>query len=140
MDTKELASKVKKMGLKVYKRAKKEFNDFKTAAEQNLFADKLRSRFNLENPYKFIIIKKGEKLTFMDKYLPKHAKRYNEDDIFVFYGETKDTGIAAGDRVRDLSDETMYEVVQTVDVTIPVNYEDKVYDVPCTAVYGKIVS
>ena len=140
MDTKELASKLKGMGLKIYNKAKKEINDFKSAAEHNLFADKLRSRFNLENPYKFMIIKKGEKLSFMDKYLPKHAKRYNEDDIFVFYGEAKDTGISVGDKVRDLSDETMYEVNQVRDVEIPVNYEDKVYEVACTAVYGKILS
>jgi HSP90 family molecular chaperone len=138
MEIKDLSKKIKRLGLDLYKKAKNGYENAKTAAEQTILNDQLRKRFNLENPYKFVVTNEKDKATIINKYIPRHAKRYNEDDIFVFYGEDND--IAKGDVITDLSDETKYEVIQTVDVTMPVKLNDKVYDVPCVAAYGKMLS
>ncbi len=126
------------MGVSLYNRALNEMKSMKSAAEQSLFNDKLRKRFNLENPYRFLIYNESNKATFFDQHIARHAKRYNEDDVFVFYGDQESSNISVGDYVKDLSDETEYEVINLVDVTMPIRYEDKVYDVVCTAVYGKL--
>jgi hypothetical protein len=138
MDKNDFSNKVKDLGLNFYNKAKSGIKTVKKTTEQKLLADKLRKRFNLENPYKFLIITKGVK-SIIKNHISHHAKRYNEDDIFVFYGEKEDNDINIGDEVKDLSDETKYEVVQVLDVTMTVKYEDDSYDVPCTAIYGKMI-
>lgn len=136
---KEFTKKLKNLGIGLYKKAKKEVKSAKSATERTLLADKLRRRFNLENPFKFIITHKDDSSSLIDKYLPRHAKRYNEDDIFVFYGDNSNNSINKGDIVKDLSDETKYEVIEMVDVTLPVKLDGKVYDVPCVAAYGRMI-
>jgi len=80
-----------------------------------------------------------DKAKLIDELLPKHAKRYIEDDIFVFYGERKDNDIKLGYIIKDLSDQTLYKVKEIVDVVIRVTLDDLDYDVDCIAVYGEML-
>lgn len=135
----DLKSKIKKVGLNIIEKAKSGYKTAKSSVEQNLLKDSLRKRFNLENPYKFLILDSAEKTSFLNELLPRHAKRYNEDDIFVFYGNKKDNDILIGYIIKDLSDETLYKVKEIVEVKVPVTYNDEVYEVDATAVYGIMI-
>jgi hypothetical protein len=80
-----------------------------------------------------------ERASVIGELLPRNAKRYNEDDIFVFYGGLEDNDILPGYVIKDLSDNTLYQVKEVASVKIPVTYEDKEYEVDGTAVYGIIL-
>ncbi len=139
MKKSDFSTRVRNLGLKIYEKAKVNLENVKRSTETNILNDKLRRRFNLENPFKFLITNESDKSTIINKHVPIHAKRYNEDDIFVFYGNEKDNQIKIGDTITDLSDESTYKAIQLVDVTVPVKYEDQYYDVPCVAVYGETI-
>jgi hypothetical protein len=130
---------LKKKGNGIVNKAKEGYKSVKITVEKNFLNDSLKRRFNQENPYKFIIMNDKEKASVIDELMPKHAKRYLEDDIFVFYGSKEDNDISVGYFIKDISDGTMYEVEETVDVKIPVVYENESYEVDALAVYGKIL-
>lgn len=134
-----IVDKLKKIGINIATKAQETFNSTRNSIEQNFLNDSLRKRFNLENPYKFVIMNSMEKPSVINELLPRHAKRYLEDDIFVFYGTIKDNDILEGYIIKDLSDETMYKVLEIVDVKVNVTYQNKEYEVDGVAVYGKIL-
>jgi hypothetical protein len=134
-----IQDKIKNIGLQIADRAKTTYKSARNSVERNLLKDSLRRRFNLENPYKFVIMENMDKAKLIDELLPKHAKRYIEDDIFVFYGERKDNDIKLGYIIKDLSDQTLYKVKEIVDVVIRVTLDDLDYDVDCIAVYGEML-
>jgi len=135
-EAKNLTDKLKHLGLDIIKKAKSSYKTARDSIENNFLNDSLRKRFNLENPYKFLIMDSMEKTSFINELLPRHAKRYNEDDVFVFYGNLSDNDIQVGYIIKDLSDETLYKVKEIALVQIPVTYDNKEYEVDCTAVYG----
>ncbi len=134
-----IVEKLKKVGIKIANKAQETFNTTRNSIEQNFLNDSLRKRFNLENPYKFIIMDSKEKSSILNELLPRYAKRYLEDDIFVFYGTLKDNDIKVDYIIKDLSDETLYKVLELVDVKVTVTYQNKDYEVDGVAVYGKIL-
>lgn len=134
-----IVEKLKKVGIKIANKAQETFNTTRNSIEQNFLNDSLRKRFNLENPYKFIIMDSKEKSSIINELLPRYAKRYLEDDIFVFYGTLKDNDIKVDYIIKDLSDETLYKVIELVDVKVTVTYQNKDYEVDGVAVYGKIL-
>lgn len=134
-----IVEKLKKVGIKIANKAQETFNTTRNSIEQNFLNDSLRKRFNLENPYKFIIMDSKEKSSILNELLPRYAKRYLEDDIFVFYGSLKDNDIKVDYIIKDLSDETLYKVLELVDVKVTVTYQNKDYEVDGVAVYGKIL-
>jgi len=134
-----IVEKLKKVGIKIANKAQETFNTTRNSIEQNFLNDSLRKRFNLENPYKFIIMDSKEKSSILNELLPRYAKRYLEDDIFVFYGSLKDDDIKVDYIIKDLSDETLYKVLELVDVKVTVTYQNKDYEVDGVAVYGKIL-
>lgn len=136
---KDFAEKLKQVGLTIIDKAKTSYKTTRDSIEQNFLNDSLRKRFNLENPYKFIIMDNVEKTSFLNELLPRYAKRYNEDDVFVFYGSLADNDIKVGYIIKDLSDNTLYKVKELAMVQVPVTYNNKDYDVECTAVYGEII-
>jgi hypothetical protein len=80
-----------------------------------------------------------EKTSFLNELLPRHAKRYIEDDIFVFYGNINDTDLKKGYYIKDLSDESMYKIQELAMVKVTVTYENASYEVDGIAVYGKMI-
>ncbi|MDT8336775.1 MAG: hypothetical protein RQ856_02980 [Candidatus Izemoplasmatales bacterium] len=134
-----LKEKLKNLGLEIAEKAKSGYKTARDSLEQNLLNDSLRRRFNLENPYKFIIMDSMEKTSFINEILPKHAKRYNEDDIFIFYGSISDNDIKEGYIIKDLSDETLYKVKEITMVKVTVTFENNDYEVDGTAAYGTML-
>jgi hypothetical protein len=138
-NTQKFIEKLKNVGLDIIDKAKSNYINAKNSIEQNFLNDSLRRRFNLENPYKFVIMDSAEKTTLFNELLPRHAKRYIEDDIFIFYGNISDNDVLEGYFLKDLSDETLYKVMEIAVVKVRVTYEGKEYEVDGTACYGKIV-
>ena len=138
-NSQNFTEKLKKIGLDIITKAKTGYNTAKSSIEQNLLNDSLRRRFNLENPYKFIIMNSMEKTSFLNELLPRHAKRYIEDDIFVFYGNINDTDLKVDYYIKDLSDESMYKIQELAMVKVTVTYENASYEVDGIAVYGKMI-
>ncbi len=133
---KDLSQKLKKLGIQVVDTAKKEIEKAVTGFENTVLEDNLRRRFNLENPYLFEVNIKS-KSNLLTGLLPRHAKRYDEDNLFVFYGAVQKNDFMKGYIIKDLSDNAEYEIEEIVEVSIPVDYEDKSYSVVCTAVTCK---
>ncbi|MFA7075962.1 MAG: hypothetical protein WC152_04745 [Candidatus Izemoplasmatales bacterium] len=131
--------KLKKTGLNIIAKAKNGYSNARNSIEQNFLNDSLRKRFNLENPYKFLVMDDKEKSNFINELLPRHAKRYIEDDIFVFYGNLSETDVKVGYFIKDLSDESIYKVQDLATVKVRVTYEGSEYEVDGTAVYGKMI-
>lgn len=130
--------KLKELGVEVYHNAKKEYNAVLKGAKKQIKKDKLRKRFNLENPYRFVLLDNKVRIKFLDSLTARHAKRYNEDDILVFFGSVEENNFQKDQKIKDLSDETIYIIQEIIEVTIPVTLEEEVIEVPCTAIYGKV--
>ncbi len=138
-EKKEFAERLKELGIEIYSAAKKEVLEAKKEVQEQFKQEKLRKRFNLENPYKFVLMDGTIRIKFLDSLLARNAKRYDEDDILVFFGKKEDNNFEPKHRIKDLSDNVTYEVVEIVDVFIPVTMDDRDIDVPCTAVYCKVL-
>ena len=95
-EKKDFASKLKELGIEICNAAKKEYEVVVSGAEKTLHKEKLKKRFNLENPYKFVLLDSGLRIKILDTWLAKHAKRYDEDDILVFFGSKKDNKFYTG--------------------------------------------
>ena len=135
----DLAAKLKELGIEIVSAAKKEYESVVSGAEKQIKKEKLRKRFNLENPYKFVFIDSKVRIKVLDSLLARHAKRYDEDDILVFFGTTDENNIEKGQRIKDLSNNSVYETLELIEVKIPVTMDDQEVEVPCTAVYGKLL-
>ncbi|MDD3113033.1 MAG: hypothetical protein WCR28_06675 [Candidatus Izemoplasmatales bacterium] len=131
---KDLGQKIQSLGLRVIEKTKEGIQKAKESIENTLLEDNLRRRFNLENPYKFQMVTSEPFKKVIEEWLPRHAKRYDEDDVFVFYGSMERNGFQAGEVLRDLSSDTDYRIKSVMEVYIPVTYEGKSIDVIATAV------
>jgi len=139
MEKKDFVTRLKELGIEIYGAAKKEYEAVVSTAEKQIKKEKLRKRFNLENPYKFILLDSNYRIKFLDSLMARHAKRYDEDDILVFFGSKIDNGFRAKQRIKDLSNSSIYEIIEIIEVKIPVTLESKEFDVACTAIYGKVL-
>jgi hypothetical protein len=133
---KDLSQKLKKLGISLVDTAKKGVEKAKSGLEQTLLEDNLRRRFNLENPYRFEVYTHS-KTDLLMNFLPRHAKRYDEDNLFVFYGTIEFNDFQRGYIIKDLSDNSEYSIEEIVEVTIPVEYENVSHYVTATAVTCK---
>jgi hypothetical protein len=131
---KDLTLKLKELGLKAVKTIEKGVSDTRKSIESTILEDELHRRFNLENPYRFEIRGSKEKSGVLAGLGARNARRYLEDDLFVFYGDPASVGVTKGDIVKDLSDEVEYKVEEIVPVTMTVTLQEKEHDVPATAV------
>ncbi len=128
-ETKDLPQKLRDLGVSVYKKTEAGLKKAKASLDNTILDDHLHRRFNLENPYKFQIIKDKSKTNFISSILPKNAKRYEEDDLFVFYGSMDHNNLEKGNIIRDLSANADYEIKELMEVSVPVEYENKRHEV-----------
>ncbi|MFH0992914.1 MAG: hypothetical protein V1761_01040 [bacterium] len=131
---KDLPQKLRELGLKAFKSIEKGVVTTRKGIENTFLTEELRRRFNLENPYKFEIRDAKAKTNLFTGLAAKNAKRYEDDDLFVFFGLPEDTGLVVGTIIKDLSDGAEYAIETIIAVTMTVTLEDKGYDVPATAV------
>jgi hypothetical protein len=136
----DLAEKLKKVGIDVVTKVKETYNTAKESMDKNFLNDSLKRRFNLENPYKFIIMSDKSKTNIVNELMPRNAKRYIDDEIFVFFGTLEDNDdIKVGNYIKDISDNSFYEVLELASVKVSVTYENKEYEVNGVAVNGRLV-
>ncbi len=128
-ETRDLPKKLRDLGVAVYKKTEAGLKKAKANFDNTILDDHLHRRFNLENPYKFQIIKDKSKTNFISSILPKNAKRYEEDDLFVFYGSKDHNNLEKGNIIRDLSVNADFEIKEIMEVTVPVEYEGKRHEV-----------
>lgn len=138
-ESNSLSEKMRMLGIKIVEKTKAGIKKAKTGIENTLLEDHLRKRFNLENPYKFQIIKDKAKNTIIDELFYRHAKRYEEDDLFVFYGSLAANDLQKGYYIRDLSINADYEIKEVMEVEVPVEYNGKGYEIIGTAVITELV-
>ncbi|MDD4184600.1 MAG: hypothetical protein PHI01_04230 [Candidatus Izemoplasmatales bacterium] len=138
-ESNSLSEKMRMLGIKIVEKTKAGIKKAKTGIENTLLEDHLRKRFNLENPYKFQIIKDKAKNTIIDELFYRHAKRYEEDDLFVFYGSLAANDLHKGYYIRDLSINADYEIKEVMEVEVPVEYNGKGYEIIGTAVITELV-
>jgi len=131
---KDIPSKLKDLGISVFKKAKEGLNSAKTSVENTILEENLRHRFNLENPYRFVLLAESKKTNVIDELSARHAKRYDEDDIFVFFGKSERSGFEKGKILRDISNSAEYIVKEVTSVTIPIEYNGQTYDSEAFAV------
>ncbi|MDP2425708.1 MAG: hypothetical protein Q8M70_05090 [bacterium] len=136
---KDFPSKLKELGLKVVKRVEEGIDFAKSSVDSTILHDNLRRRFNLENPYRFIVCEPNTKPSILQTLLPTNAKRYEEDDLFVFFGSKEETKLRPGDIVHDLADSAKYEIKEIETVLVVVSYNNKDYEVSGTAVKCKVL-
>lgn len=134
---KEFANKLKDLGIKVVKKVEEGFGHAKSSVESTILTENLRHRFHLENPYRFIVCEPNAKPSLIQTLLPQNAKRYEEDDMFVFFGSPQDNRFRVGDVVIDIADQSKYEIVAIEGVLVPVMLNEKEHEVKGTAVSCK---
>jgi hypothetical protein len=93
----------------------------------------LHHRFNLEKPYRFDVLA-DSKMDVLSSLRLRNAKRYDEDNLFVFYCSLEDNDFHVGQKIKDVADNAEYVIEAILAVTIPVELEQKTYDVTATAV------
>ncbi len=135
----DLPQKLRSLGITIAEKTKQGIKKAKDSIENTILEEHLRKRFNLENPYRFQIIKDKADTSLVSELFYRHAKRYEDDDLFVFHGAPADNNFAKGHYIRDLSINADYEIKDIMEVTIPVEYKGKAYDVTCTAVVCELV-
>jgi hypothetical protein len=131
---KDLPSKLRDLGIKIYQSAKNSISSAKSSVENTILEENLKHRFNLENPYKFIVLSEPKKIGVINELSSRHAKRYDEDDLFVFYGKLENNEFQKGHIIRDISNNAEYSIKEILEVSVPVEYKHKSYDVIGTAV------
>ncbi len=133
-ETTDLPYRLKELGISAYQKAKKGIKDAKETALNTVLDEQLKHRFNLENPYKFVIQADTKKVGVIDELTARHAKRYDEDDLFVFYGKPEKNHFLNDQIIKDLSDNSEYRIKNIIEVTVPVEYNHEIYDCLATAV------
>ncbi|MDD3126834.1 MAG: hypothetical protein PHT27_04385 [Candidatus Izemoplasmatales bacterium] len=136
-DVKDFANKLKKLGIKAVKIVEKGYESAKMSIENTVLEDNLRRRFNQENPYKFSIRDAKNQSTLLTNLFVRNAKRYEEDDLFVFSGSVFDNGFLIDGIIKDLSDNAEYQIKEIQQVLVPVDFNDKSYEIIGTAVKCK---
>jgi len=136
---KDLPSKLRDLGIKVVKTAKKGIKEVKTSVEHTLLEEHLKKRFNLENPYRFVVVSESKKLSVLDELTARHAKRYDEDDLFVFFGKLDKKEFGSGKLLVDLSNNAEYKIKDLLEVTVPIEYNHEVHEVLATAVMCSVM-
>lgn len=137
MEKRDFKARLKDLGVEIYNAAKKEYESVVSSAERQVSMSKLKKRFNLENPYRFVLLDSSTRVKWLDSFFAKHAKRYDDDDILVFFGSKAQNKFKVKQRIKDISDNTIMEVIEMVDVKITVTLNEEEVEVPCTAIYGK---
>ncbi|MFW5793910.1 MAG: hypothetical protein ACOCV1_00270 [Bacillota bacterium] len=127
--------KLKNKGVKILNKAKKSIKDTKESISDTILLDKLKHRFNLENPHKFIVSEQRVKSNLIKEISAQNAKRYEEDNIFVFFGNNEANEFKPGFIVKDLKTMQDYIVKEVVEIEVPVEYKEKTYEVVGTALY-----
>ncbi|MCK7486915.1 MAG: hypothetical protein MZU97_16500 [Bacillus subtilis] len=136
---KEFATKLKELGLKVIKKVETGIGAAKNGVEATILNDNLHRRFNLENPYRFIVCEPDAKPSFIQTLLPVNAKRYVEDDAFVFFGSPTENKYRVNDIITDISDNSRYQITQVEGVLTTVVLNDTEHEVKGTAVKCKVL-
>lgn len=136
-DLKDFGNKLKELGIKVGKSVEKGIESAKLSMENTLLEDNLKRRFNLENPYRFEIYDANKKSNVLTGLFVRHAKRYIEDDLFVFQGAIYENNFVKGGIIKDLSDNTEFQIQEIMQVLVPVTYNEKEYEIVGTAVTTK---
>jgi len=132
---KDLPAKAKELGLKVIKSVEKGVENVRMSVEKTVLDDNLRRRFNLENPYKFEVYEKGNKSTMLTNLFVRNAKRYEEDDLFVFAGSISENKFEKGGIIKDLAQNAEFRILDIIHVLVPVEYEGKRYEIGGTALH-----
>jgi hypothetical protein len=132
---KDLKEKLKEKGLKLVEKTNDFIDSTKEKIKHTLLNDQLKRRFQLENPHKMILSEDKVDVNLIRELTAYHAKIYEEDNVFVFYGQLKDIDVAKGYYARDLNTMEVFMVKDIAEVEIPVTYKEKIYDVPATAIY-----
>jgi len=132
---KDLPGKAKELGLKVIKSVEKGVENVRMSVEKTVLDDNLRRRFNLENPYKFEVYEKGIKSTMLTNLFVRNAKRYEEDDLFVFAGSISENKFEKGGIVKDLAANAEFRILDIIQVLVPVEFEGKRYEIVGTALH-----
>ncbi len=126
---------LKEKGLKVVKKTNEIIDKTKNKVKDNMLNEQLRRRFQLENPHKMMITEKRTEVNLIQEITASHAKIYEEDYVFVFFGNQVDNHVEKGYFIKDLATLEQYVVKDIVEVEIPVTLNNKIYDVLGTAVY-----
>ena len=127
--------KLKAKGLKILDKTNAFIDSTKEKIKQTLLNDQLKRRFQLENPHKMLISKELTDVNIIKELTAYHAKIYEEDNVFVFYGPLNDLDIKQGYVIRDLATMEAYKVMDIAEVDLPVTLDEKIHEVPATAVY-----
>lgn len=136
-DVKDFANKLKDLGIKAVKSVEKGYESAKLSVNNTILEDNLKRRFNLENPYRFEILDDKKKSNVLTGLFVRHAKRYLEDDLFVFQGAIYENNFMKGGIIKDLSDNNQYQIAEIMQVLVPVTFNDKEYEIVGTAVTTK---
>jgi len=135
----QFKEKLKKKGLTLIKKTNVFIDTTKKKIKETLLNDQLKRRFQLENPQKMVISKTEEDVNLIKELTAHHAKIYDEDNVFVFYGNQSDLEVKKAFFVRNLNTMEIFRVKDIAEVEIPVTLQGKIYDVPATAVYCEAV-
>jgi hypothetical protein len=136
-DLKDFANKLHDLGIKAVKTVEKGYESAKLSVENTILEDNLKRRFNLENPYRFEIYDANRKSNVLTNLFVRHAKRYDEDDLFVFSGAEYENSFKKGGIIKDLSDNAEFMISEIQQVLVPVEFNGKSYEIVGTAVKCK---
>ena len=100
-EKRDFSERLKDLGIEIYNAAKKEYKAVVSGAEKQIRKDRLRKRFNLENPFRFVLLDSQIRVKFLDGLMARHAKRYDEDDILVFFGSVEENSFEKKQRIKD---------------------------------------
>jgi len=125
---------LKDKGVKLVEKTNQAVKNTKEKIKNTILNDQLRRRFQLENPHKFVVSEKEVQLNLIQELTAEHAKVYDEDDVFVFYGHNRED-LQVGYYIKNLKDLQTYRITDLAEVELPVTHQDKIYDVEATAVY-----
>ena len=126
---------LKEKSMKIVNKTNEFVDQTKDKIKDNLLNDQLKRRFQLENPHKMLVSEKVTPVNMIQELTSSHAKIYEDDNVFVFYGPKKDNGIQIGYYIRNLATMEEFIVKDILEVEVPVTYKEKVYEVLATAVY-----
>jgi len=136
-DMKDFAAKLRDLGIKAVKTVEKSVESAKLSVENTVLEDNLRRRFNLENPYKFEVYEKKNKSSVLSSLFIRNAKRYEEDDLYVFSGSIQDNKFQVDGIIKDLAANAEFKIENIIQVLVPVEFNGKAYEIVGTALKCK---
>jgi len=126
---------LKDKGVKLVQTTNKVIDKTKETIKDTLLYEHLRRRFQLEYPHKMIVSSEPIDVNIITELRASHAKIYEDDNVFVFFGDLSHNQFIIGDFVKDLATLETYKIKDIAEVEIPVTLNDVVHEVKCTAVY-----